>query len=553
MIRWWSLCGLFILACSNAPETALDAGPPDIGTSDLGALDFAAPDGAELDAENAGDAQAVDAGTTDAQDPVTYGACPPGYLSECATIQVPLDHRDPGGESIDLHFSHYPALTPPAARQVWLLAGGPGQAGYSYRTLVAALAMRLPDAEIFVPDHRGTGYSHRLTCPEQDVQGSYGGYFLRSASGEACLDALRSSGDYDRLAYFTSAQAAADVLAAIDRTRGPGEKVYVWGASYGTHWAHRMLQLRPEGIDGFLFDGFLTPNHFSFLSYDRAAEEAGTAFAAACDGDASCTLHLGAGGALAKIRAVLALLDQRPCAGFNRHQARTFLTLFLDSFNTRALIFPMVHRLERCTRDDQAALSFLARTYSGLLTAAYDVPFVNSGVLQQNIVMSELWAAPGEATPTMAELDAAADAQAFLGGQSLPSSLLGLRAIWPLPPDDASTLPVPVPTRSALLWLGAAMDSHAGPSQAAAVRSLYPGATYISLANAAHVPSRQSPLAADRTDNCGMQIATSFIRGSLDRSCEAAMAAPLFEAPDGAFSTRFWNTADDWGDGTPKP
>lgn len=552
MTRWLSLGSVFLLACSSAPVASVDGGSADAAARDGGATDATETDATETDAGDF-DAAALDVG--DVREPVAYGACPTGYLSECATIQVPLDHANPSGESIDFHFSRFPAMTPPATRQVWLLAGGPGQAGFVYRNLVSALAARLPDAEIFVPDHRGTGYSHRLTCPEQDVPNSYGGYSLRPARGEACLDALRSSGDYDRLAYFTGAQAAADVLAAIDRTRGPSQKVFVWGASYGTHWAHRMLQLRPEGIDGFVFDGFLTPNHFAFLNYDRAAQEAGAAFSSACDADASCTMHIGPGGALAKIQEVLARLERSPCAGFDRRQARTFFTLFLDSFNARALLFPMLHRLDRCTRDDQIALGFLATTYNGLLAASYDIPYVNSGVVQQNIVMSELWATPGQVTPSMAELDAAANAQAFLGGLSVPSSLLGLRAIWPLPPDDFSNLPVPVVTRSRMLWLGAAMDAHAFPSQAAAISEVYPGATYINLANAAHVPSRQSPLAADHADNCGMHLVTSFIEGdgAIDRSCEAAMEAPIFEAPDAAFATRFWNTADDWGDGTPKP
>ncbi|MFO0729139.1 MAG: alpha/beta fold hydrolase [Myxococcota bacterium] len=547
MMRWCCCTIAVFLGCTRPPAGALDGGPSpeDAEVADVlgsSAADAGSPDRGVLDAG------APDSGA--AQDPLSYGVCPDGYLQECAILPVPLDHAGSSSATIDFHFAHYPAQTQPAKRQVWLLAGGPGQGGYVYGKLVAGLSARLPDAEIFVPDHRGTGYSHRLGCPAQDVDNSYGGYFLRAASGESCLGSLQRSGDYDRLAYFTSAQAAADVLAAIDRTRAPGEKVYVWGASYGTHWAHRMLQLRPEGIDGFIFDGFLTPEHFSFLDYDRAAEEAGERFAAACDADASCTSHLGPGGALAKIRAVLERLDLRRCGGFNKRQARLFLTLFLDSFNARALIFPMVHRLERCSAEDQTALAFLATTYNNLLTASYNIPFVNSGILQVNIVMSELWARPGEVTPTAAELDAAAEAQTFLGGGSLPSSLLPLRAIWPLPPSDYQDLPVPVRTNSKLLWLGADLDAHAFPSQAAAITTVYPEATYLSLPGAAHVPSRQSPLAADHADNCGMHIVQRFIEGdgAIDTSCTAALEAPIFEAPDEAFALRFWNTANDWGD-----
>jgi pimeloyl-ACP methyl ester carboxylesterase len=489
---------------------------------------------------------------------IVYGACPDGYLSECATIQVPLDHfAEPGsgapdGETIDFHFSRYPAAVQPAKRQVWLLAGGPGQAGYTWGPRVETYAELMPDADILVADHRGTGYSHRLTCPQQDVPGSYGGYLLQPAAAEACLDSLRESGDYERLAYFTSAQAAADVLAAAEAARtSDEEKIFVLGASYGTHWAHRMVQLAPDALDGVVFDGFLTPEHFAFLHYDRAAQEAGEGFAAACDLDASCTAHIGPGGALAKVEAVLDQLDATPCGPFDKQQARTLISLLLDPWRGRALIFPAVHRLERCTGDDVDALVFMANTYYGLLIEAYDVPYVNSGVLQNNIVMSELWALPGEETPSEAELTSAAEAQAFLAGDSLPASLLPMRAVWPLPPADYTELAVPVHTSAKLLWLGAELDAHAYPSQAREVPSIYPDATYIELAGASHTPGGQSPLASDYTHPCGRDILVAFIEGDgeVDTSCEAEMAPILLESPDAKFAMKWWNTEDEWGDG----
>ncbi|MFO0610966.1 MAG: alpha/beta fold hydrolase [Polyangiaceae bacterium] len=488
--------------------------------------------------------------------PLTYGPCPEGYLTECATIQVPLDHAHPG-ETIDFHFARYPAAMQPAKRQVWLLAGGPGQAGYVYGKRVAALAEAMPDADIFAPDHRGTGYSHRLSCPQQDAPNTYGGYVLDPIDGEACLEALKAKGDFQRLAYFTTTQAAGDVLAGIAAARTSAEeKVFVIGASYGTHWAHRMVQLAPNDLDGVVFDGFLTPHHFAFLDYDGAAEEAGEALAAACDADASCTAHLGPGGALAKVHAVLDTLGTTPCGPFTKEQARTLISVLLDPWGGRAMIFPAVHRLERCTDADQDALVFLANTYYGLLANAYKVPFVNSGILQNNIVLSELWALPGEVEPPKAEMIAAADAQAFLAGGSLPGKLVDMRAYWPQPPDDYSALPFPANTTAKMLWLGAKLDAHASVSQAGKITEVYPSADYVSLDGASHTPMGQSPLASDPTKTCGAKIATSFVEsdGVLDASCATDDLLPLrLEAPDGMFATKWWNTADDWGDGTPKP
>lgn len=497
--------------------------------------------------------------------PLVYGACPEGYVSECATIQVPLDHAHPEGEQIDFHFSRFPAASQPAKRQVWLLAGGPGQAGFVFGKRIAALAAAMPDADIFAADHRGTGKSHRLTCPQQDAPNSYGGYALDPLDGEACLDALKPKGDYERLAYFTTTQAAADVLDGIAAARtSDDEKVFVVGASYGTHWAHRMVQLSSASpwpiaptarVDGVVFDGFLTPGQFAFLDYDRAAEEAGEALAAACDADASCTAHLGPGGALAKVQEVMANLAATPCGPFTKDQARTLVSVLLDPWGGRAMIFPAIHRLERCSDADQDALVFLTNTYFGLLQSSYKVPFVNSGILQNNIVLNELWKLPGEVEPTKAAMLAAADAQAFLAGSSLPGRLVDMRAYWPVPPDDFSGLPTPAPTNAKLLWLGATMDAHAWPSQSVKIASVYPDAPFVFLEGATHTPMSQSPLASDPMQTCGTKIATSFIEadGELDASCATTDLLPIrLEAPDAAFAMKWWNTADDWGDGAPK-
>jgi pimeloyl-ACP methyl ester carboxylesterase len=436
-----------------------------------------------------------------------------------------------------------------------MLAGGPGQAGYVFGKIVKDIAARMPDADIFVPDHRGTGYSHRLTCPQQDQPNTYGGYSLDPKKGKACLDALKQNGDYDKLPFFTAVQAAGDVVQGIEAARtSPDEKVYVWGGSYGTHLAHHVLQLAPS-TSGFVFDGFITPGKFYFVDYDKGAERQGTDLAAECDLNPSCSTHLG-GPALAKIKTVLSGLDGKPCAGFNRDAARTWMTVLADGWGSRGMVFPMIHRLERCSADDQTALTFLINNYSALLTKAYAaVPFVNSGILQNNIVLSEMWAPAGAPPSTKAELNAAADAQTFLAGQSLAGSLIDLRAIWPLPKDDYSSLPTPVMGDAKLLWLGAALDQHTSRAQGDLIGQVYPSAPYILIPDAAHVPSGQSPMKSDPKDQCGLHIVTAFIEGdgAVDISCEKDLLAPFFEAPNGAWALKYWNTADDWGDGAPKP
>src|SRR5262245_47050770 len=57
----------------------------------------------------------------------SFGACAPGYPAECAFLDVPLDHARPDGETIKLHIARQRAPSGKATKQLWLLAGGPGQ------------------------------------------------------------------------------------------------------------------------------------------------------------------------------------------------------------------------------------------------------------------------------------------------------------------------------------------------------------------------------------------------------------------------------------------
>src|SRR5262249_40088018 len=76
--------------------------------------------------------------------PVVLGACETGYADECALLDVPLDHANPSGETISFHIARHRAKGT-ATRQLWMLAGGPGQAGSVFTPVLDDLAERMPD------------------------------------------------------------------------------------------------------------------------------------------------------------------------------------------------------------------------------------------------------------------------------------------------------------------------------------------------------------------------------------------------------------------------
>jgi pimeloyl-ACP methyl ester carboxylesterase len=303
----------------------------------------------------------------------------------------------------------------------------------------------------------------------------------------------------------------------------------------------------------------MTPSHFGFVDYDKGVDEVGQLFAAGCDADASCAQHMG-GPALDKTRATFEKLRTTPCNGIDRVAARTYAAIFMGDWYMRQWIFPMVHRLDRCSADDQSTLThFLTavnQAFSSPSGGAPDSPdnpeYRSSGILQYNIVLSELWTRSGQAEPTKAALQAAADAQTFLSVESYPASIIDLRATWPLPPSDHADLKVPVATSIPLLWLAGGLDTRTPPSQSKEVASLYPDQPFVLLAGAAHTPSQGSPIAGT-TDNCGTLIIEKFVQtAKVDTSCKATLAPVLYEASSEAIAQKFWGTTDDWGDGKAK-
>lgn len=483
-----------------------------------------------------------DAGTARA---LAYGPCQEGYLSECAIIDAPLDHMGRSAERIDVHIARYPAKEP-TKRQVWLLAGGPGQGGHIFKRSIPSLHEEMPDADIFVIDHRGTGYSHRLRCDELDRAGGTG-YYLPPASISKCLRDLETQGEKDKLAYFTTTQAAQDLLLAIEATRKPDQKVFVWGGSYGTHWAHRVLQLaKPGALAGVVFDGFMTPTRFSFRDYDQGVNEVGERFASTCIADATCKTHLGAD-PTAKIRSVYEKLATKPCAGIGAAEARTWLSHFLDA-RIFPLLYPTVVRLDRCSPSDATELLHMLSTLQKA-TAGEQTPLrLDSGILQYNIVMSELWSRTGDKDLTAQEFTDRANAQTFLSGNtSYPASLVAARATWPLPLAEA---PLPTPSANAApkLWLAGELDTRTPLVQSNEITHFYPQQTYVVVPGASHLPSYYGKTLGAPDRICGREIVKAFLTtGEIVAGCVSQVIVPPVAYDEAATSMKWWGTEAEWG------
>lgn len=101
--------------------------------------------------------------------------------SECLITDVPLRHEAADAGTIELFVRRLPTPDQSKRRgEVWLIAGGPGEAGASLYPMISTYRRAFPGYDLIIPDHRGTGRSARL-CPAQEAPQNADGVGLAGA------------------------------------------------------------------------------------------------------------------------------------------------------------------------------------------------------------------------------------------------------------------------------------------------------------------------------------------------------------------------------------
>jgi pimeloyl-ACP methyl ester carboxylesterase len=511
--RWMTL--VLLCACGDAAAT------PDAAAGDAGV----AP---------APDSGAPDAGTDAGPPPLVWGACPEGFRDECATVAMPLDHDDPGGETIDVFLSKQGS----GSRQLWLLQGGPGGSAESFFGLHDFLEMVDPELEVYTIEHRGVGASTRLGCGGERP-GSRGGAQIVSEEWEACRDdAIAEWGD--RLDFFSTTQAAHDLARAIELTRRPDASVFVYGASYGTFWANRFGVLHPELADGLVLDGPVQPGS-SLADYDQWFEPVGRrVFSELCPMSPACSEHLGPD-PLAVLDRVFAALQEGHCSeiGFDLPTWKIVFGISLMSYNLRNWLPAIVYRLDRCRAADITALGTLFTNLFG--GGGGGMTPRRSLVLQMHVVLSELWE---RELVDRTEHDAAQRTSMFF--QNANGDTFPLQESWPrydVDPGAAEYAPATLP----VLTMASVFDPAAPP---AIVGYGYrdnltgPHQTFVEIPYGAHVVLTVGFVSG--APNCPVQLVRSFFAdptAPLPIECASAVLPPSLDATE-AIAMRWFGTPD---------
>lgn len=193
---------------------------------------------------------------------------------ECATLEVPLDHADPGGRQIEIALSRLASEKPERRRGVLLTnPGGPGIGGLGYPAVLAAsgLPQEVRDSyDLIGFDPRGVGRSTPVSCgltQEQQDRGNFPSY--ARTPGDVVREAGRARQIAERCAASPSAPllphiGTADVARDMDLIRAAlGEdRVSYLGASYGTQLGAAYASLFPGRGDRIVLDSNLGPGGY---------------------------------------------------------------------------------------------------------------------------------------------------------------------------------------------------------------------------------------------------------------------------------------------------
>jgi pimeloyl-ACP methyl ester carboxylesterase len=374
----------------------------------------------------------------------------PGSL--CSGLNVPGSYDAQGraiGDTDAMHvFVRKIAADVPAGKpargSLWLVAGGPGESGASFYSLLPTLRRSFPGFEFLIPDHRGTGHSSRL-CKVEESEQSPGGRALAGAEWGSCFAGLNLVPEY--AGQFSITTAARDLKALIEGEQGKKTPpVYVYSVSYGTQLVLRTLQLGSLPVQGVIFDSLVPPQtdaRWDLSQRSQVVNQVGMQVFTQCDADAACHAALGESAetlyrrVLEKMQADPALLAKIP--GKN---LKNFLGGMLDVPAARARIPYLLRELDQGGDAElasvRAMLTQAATSLGSYPQSPLSIPLVNIISNSENNLQPSL-------RPAWTATDIDREEADLLFTSPLPRILLG--GGLPTYPRDAyfGTLPAKMP------------------------------------------------------------------------------------------------------------
>jgi pimeloyl-ACP methyl ester carboxylesterase len=398
----------------------------------------------------------------------------PGYDQSlrCATVAVPLDYGQTGGEKLQLQVTVAPAFRENAKPDpLFVLAGGPGQAGSDILPLLDRSFRKVrATRDIVFIDQRGTGLSGKLDCPGTEEFAEHALPEQEQAVG-ACMQSLRKP-----FALYNTENSARD-LELSRQALGYG-KINVWGTSYGSRLGQAYARLFPDSLRALILDAVASPDQIIF-AWGRDVQSSLDGLFKQCSDDRACDKAYPA--LSARFKALLqnvaggrVNLDFPHPRTANRTRINMSPSRFLQtirtalySAETRSRLPFLIDRAERGNWQP-----FLAQMYS---TTDFSIDGLAIGLMLSVTCAEDL----PRLTPAII---AEEESNSFLAGSEikLVSGWCRFVNVPAAPYRDPTAIETPV-----LLWSGR-LDPVTPPRRAASAMKQMPHAQHFVAANAGH-------------------------------------------------------------------
>jgi pimeloyl-ACP methyl ester carboxylesterase len=425
----------------------------------------------------------------------------------CVAIPVPLDYAKPDTQRLNIHVTVAPAYREGAkADPLFVLAGGPGQAGSEVIVLLPAALKRVrATRDIVFIDQRGTGLSGKLDCEDKPEHETMSDSELE-AEVRHCIGASRAP-----FAAYTTANAARDIE-EVRRALGYG-KVNVWGGSYGTRLGQAYARAYPASVRAMILDGVAAPDQV-IPAGGRDGQAALDKLFEQCARDAGCNK------AYPNLRAEFDSLSARADAGLKLAIADPRTAQPVTFTMTGQRFSGTVHSILYSPADARRLPFLIHSAYQGRwepFVARHNVggDFAGEGgtayLLHLAVVCAE---DVPRMTPALMKEDAALLTRAL--AERMPAICKTMNV--PAVPYAA-----PAPIEAPVLLLSGALDPVTPPRRAESAARHMTHARHLVVANAGHGVSQLG---------CAPRLLREFLDApgaTLDAKCLAEIPAPTFQ------------------------
>ncbi|RHY56766.1 hypothetical protein DYB30_009458 [Aphanomyces astaci] len=495
-------------------------------------------------------------------------------FTQCAVFDMPFCHNDTSctpapGKTMPLFVKVIPASVEGSKKALIMLEGGPAVSSVTLESLMNKFHRELSGAfHIFTVDHRGTGRSGRLDCSAAEAL-SFGGRYGNSLALEEvpnCLKDIHHQFGTNTAAAYSITNAAKD-LAVLIETELADYDVYLYGYSYGTMVVERVMHFSPPQVKGYILDSIVadhyepqgTGNNQMFNNWDDDVKDVSQHFLDLCQKDTDVCGKLLGENATATLFNLYDRLDANASACsaifYDTVEVKpsVFLRLFffklLGRYDSRKFIPTFAARLERCNVQDKDVMTAILTKYD----PAKPSEGLNSNLLQDTIVYSELWQVP---TPSMEDIvqqflaspmalkdpDEVGSYCLFTGSNSSgcePWADMNV-PLWTYTPDKYFNKTAAIPIGVSVLGLTGNLDPVTTSKHARRHFKNMKGDNkkLVEFPVAVHGIIGNTPLSDNHTDpHCGLLVVADFLRasGALDAinlTCMDKVQPLNFDIPD---------------------